>query len=131
LLFSAASALFFAVGVTFLACSNQGEGDRCDQNDDNGGDDDCQYPLRCTAKSALNNALTDICCPGDRTQATTTVCSLHAGTADAAAPVDGGGLPPVPALDGQAEADIDSAAAQDAANDTASPDAPADAPDAG
>jgi hypothetical protein len=55
------------------ACSNQGEGERCDQLADNNGDSDCNDGLTC--QNIGNYGF--ICCPADRTQATTTQCALN------------------------------------------------------
>ena len=58
-----------------VACSNNAEGERCDQASDNGGNDDCQDGLICTPKSDLGTS-SDLCCPADRTQATTPQCGV-------------------------------------------------------
>ena len=67
------TALFFG------ACSNGGEGERCDVRAENGGNDDCQNGLKCTPAIQLNgNAQqSDRCCPLDRsTAAPGSVCAL-------------------------------------------------------
>lgn len=73
----------------FVGCSNQGEGERCAVLNNS---DDCQEGLTCVAGFALNPPQnSDICCPGNRQVATTTVCLIPGG--DAAipnAPPDGG-----------------------------------------
>ena len=80
-------------------CSNSSEGQPCSTLGSNMGDDDCQSGLTCTKASELNGGgyTKDVCCPTDRTQATTTICQLpsnpiaEAGAfPDVAAPVDAG-----------------------------------------
>jgi hypothetical protein len=103
--------------VAMAACSNQGEGDRCDFDN---GNDDCQDGLVCVPKTPqtgrgsnagvvnppYNNA--DRCCPLDRSQATHPACTQNTTStvADGQAPADTG--PPQ-------EASVD--AASDAAGD--------------
>lgn len=83
-----AAACLLAVSL-FPSCTNQGEGDRCSTLN---GNDDCQDGLVCTPGSALNPPQnTDICCPSDRSQATTTVCSIGAGDGGQAPLPDAGG----------------------------------------
>jgi hypothetical protein len=88
---TAAAALASASSV-LPACSNQGEGERCDLQADNNGNDDCNSGLVCTAKAVLGlNPKTDLCCPQDRTQATTPQCAINQGGLDASpAPPDSG-----------------------------------------
>ncbi len=140
LLFSAALAFAVALGVSSPACSNQSEGDRCDRNDDNGGNDDCGNGLICTRYDTLGGAAaanqTDICCPQDRAQATTAICALHANTtgADAATPTEGGSDTGSPSEAGPdtSTPEAGSDTGSDAPADTNPPeDAPADAPDGG
>lgn len=73
-----ALAALLAAAPIVAACSDQGEGERCDTRADNGGNDDCQSPgLVCVTASQLNgNPNSDRCCPVDRSQAVTAVCSL-------------------------------------------------------
>ena len=87
----------------FVACSNNAEGERCDQLSSNGGNDDCQDGLICTSKTDLNGASSDLCCPQNRTTATTPQCQI------AHAPVGGDAAPPPPS---------DSGSTGDAAGDT-------------
>jgi hypothetical protein len=73
--------------VAFAACSNEGEGQPCDPNAGNSGNDDCQSPLVCT--TGLSNADGARCCPQNRATATTPECSLSSSTFDASpAPPD-------------------------------------------
>jgi hypothetical protein len=72
----------FAAALAFGACNGESEGQPCDRNAGNNGNDDCQSPLVCTPGLAR-------CCPVDRTQATTPECSLNSSTSDASpAPPD-------------------------------------------
>jgi hypothetical protein len=79
-----------SLAVLAPSCSNQGEGERCSQLGDNGGNDECQSGLQCTAASAIgpNAGGVDRCCPVDLRQATTTGCMTggSASVADAAPP---------------------------------------------
>jgi hypothetical protein len=79
------------------------EGERCDVRSDNAGNDDCQSGLRCTPKSELNGAQSDICCPPSRASATTAICAQP--------PSPGGNVPPT-----------DSGAADTSVTDTGAPD---------
>jgi hypothetical protein len=59
--------------VALAACSNQGEGERCELlngNDDCNGDEG----LICYAANQLTNSTSDRCCPLDRARATAPVC---------------------------------------------------------
>lgn len=81
--------------IALGACSNAGEGERC--NFDNG-NDDCQSDLVClpatnqggrggglgTVNSPYNGS--DRCCPPDRSRATHPACTLPQATAGDAAP---------------------------------------------
>jgi hypothetical protein len=108
--------------VFATACSNQGEGEICDIDAGDAGDDDCQSGLVCTS---LSGVVGPRCCPSDLNQAKTAVCAINhqAVTANPAPP------------DGAAEAteaspgDGAMAGPSDATPD-ATPDAPADAPGA-
>jgi hypothetical protein len=92
------SALVLAGSAT-VGCSNQGEGARCDTLGDNAGNGECQDGLVCDPPSQLNGSFDNvgmtfgICCPGDRSLATTTICSIPASPvgADAAAPFQDSG----------------------------------------
>ena len=70
--------------LAFAACQSQGEGQPCDTNAGNSGNDDCQPPLVCT--TGLTNANSARCCPQDRTTATTPECSLSSTTLDGSNP---------------------------------------------
>jgi hypothetical protein len=121
-----------ALAGPLQACSNNGEGDRCDVLADNGGNDDCQDGLVCTPRSSLNaptasGIQTDICCPQDRSQATTTICqqpTTSVGGDAAAPPRDSGGVD-TGAVDTGA---VDSPVSDSPANDSAGSDAPEDSP---
>ncbi len=104
--------------VALLACSNQGEGERCDHLASNGGNDDCQDGLVCTPSSSLNGAGYDACCPVDRTQATTSVCSLSMATG-----IDASVTTPDAAVDSFVAPPPDASPGTDAGED-----APVDAP---
>jgi hypothetical protein len=102
--------------VAAAACSDQGEGDRCQIEN---GDEDCKASedLVCTASAILNGSNSDRCCPRDRTRATAFVCRTPPDNgSDAIAPGDTG---PPPTAD---------AAVNDASDGGAEADAPADAP---
>jgi hypothetical protein len=77
--------LFVALlAPVFAACSNEGEGQPCDPNAGNAGNDDCQSPLVCT--TGLTNATGARCCPQNRATATTPECELSSATFDGASP---------------------------------------------
>ena len=76
-----------------MACSNQGEGDRCEILNDN---EDCSSAdgLVCTAAASLNNSISDRCCPADRSHAKEAVCKTPINVSgDASAPSDTGPSP--------------------------------------
>lgn len=81
----------FAIGS---ACSNQGEGERCEIENNN---DDCKTDegLLCYPEAQLKNAGSDRCCPADRSKATHPICKTSAdiGAGDAIAPADTGPSP--------------------------------------
>lgn len=95
----------FAVASAFImiasACSNQGEGERCEVLN---GNDDCKTDegLICYPEAQLRNANSDRCCPADRSRATHPVCktTVDLGGGDSAAPPDTG-PPPAPDAGGQ------------------------------
>lgn len=91
-----------AIFAMLAACSNAGEGDRCEFDN---GNDDCQNGLVCVSHAArqgsngvvnppYNNS--DRCCPLDRGTATHPACTLNstATVTDSQAPTDTG-----PAID--------------------------------
>lgn len=71
------------------ACSNNGEGERCQADN---GNEDCLDGLTCIPRGQLvapyNSA--DRCCPFNRAQATTQACKQGIGLTDAAPPTEGG-----------------------------------------
>lgn len=100
--------------LVIYACSNQGEGEICDIDAGNAGNDDCQSGLVCTSLSGVLGAR---CCPSDLTTAKTAVCSVSHGASANPAPPDSGGEE-----DAEASAGETSTAAD-------APAAPADAPE--
>jgi hypothetical protein len=76
------SALFLVpvLFVALLACNGEGQGQPCDPNAGNGGNDDCQSPLVCTTNP---NPYTtgSRCCPADLSQSTTFECCPAGGAA--------------------------------------------------
>jgi len=88
----------FVIGGALLAigsaCSNQGEGERCEVENNN---DDCKTDegLICFEANLLSNTTSDRCCPADRSKATHPVCktSTDIGGGDAIAPADTGPSP--------------------------------------
>jgi hypothetical protein len=113
----------FSIVTAFIAiataCSNQGEGERCEIEN---GDEDCDTSagLICWPETQLRNASSDRCCPADRSKATHPVCktAVEIGV-DAMTPADTGPAPVV-----EAGADVttvsDAADASDAEGDGAS-----------
>jgi hypothetical protein len=126
----------------FVACQNESEGQPCDTNAGNSGNDDCQAPLVCT--TGLTNANSPRCCPQNRANATTPECSLTSTAIDGANPAppadaaadtstsEGGS--PEATVDGPVESATTEAgpetgtAAETGGGDDASDGAPADAP---
>jgi hypothetical protein len=102
--------------VSFGACQSEGEGQPCDTNAGNGGNDDCRSPLVCT--TGLNNATDPRCCPQDRASATTPECSLSSSTFD--------GASPAPPDASTVETSSPESAATEAAASEAGTDAPAE-----
>jgi hypothetical protein len=117
-------ASLLGIVVTLTACSNGGEGDRCQAEN---GNEDCTSPLVCRAATqklfnGANDGLvnppfnnSDRCCPANRATATHPACTeLHtSGAAD-------GGIPP-------AETGPTPDAQTDSPADTSTPDAAGDA----
>lgn len=70
------SALLFAGIVVGSACSNQGEGERCEIAN---GNNDCKTDegLLCYPANQLNNSNSDRCCPAKRELSTSPVCKLQ------------------------------------------------------
>lgn len=79
----------FAIGawIALSACSNNGEGERCQFAN---GSDDCQDGLACLQSSQVNPSYnnSDRCCPPDRAKATHPACTLLQN------PVGGDSAPP-------------------------------------
>lgn len=102
---------FIAIGS---ACSNQGEGERCEVEN---GNDDCRTEegLICYPEEQLKNAGSDRCCPIDRSKATNPICktSVDIGGGDATAPADTG---PGPTVDAETP-DADTGSPEDASSD--------------
>jgi hypothetical protein len=122
-------ALPLAAALAFAACSNQGEGQICDRNAGNGGNDDCENGLVCVA-SPNPNIHGFRCCPASGAS-TTVECSQPGQTLDAST------APPDASSDGPAEASPSTGGGGGSTGDAASPadgatsDAPAASPDAG
>lgn len=122
-----------ATAIVVGACSNQPEGSRCDMLGGGSppGSDDCEAPLVCTSAEELawpavgeagaQRPSTYICCPPDRTTATTEVCKIKTtpvlppadaatdtgSPADAASDVQDSGTPQDSAADAADAADAD------------------------
>jgi hypothetical protein len=132
-LFPAGAALVAAL-ATVSACSNQREGERCDLRGENGGNDDCLDGLQCTNIRQTTTS-EGLCCPVNRTTATSAACKLPPAPpgSDASIP----GLPDAGADVTVNEAGGDSsneASSSDSGTSDASDggaDAPADAPGEG
>lgn len=114
-----AGSLLAAGFIALAACSNQGEGERCEFLNNN---DDCQDGLICVQASAIpepfNNS--DRCCPPDRSRATTEACrEPRPGALGDSAPPPDTGPPPTPdaTVDAPAEAGDASDDAMDASDD--------------
>jgi len=92
------------------ACSNQGEGEICDPDAGNGGNDDCQSGLVCN--TGLPGGVGPRCCPSDLMTAKTAVCSVtHQGvTANPAPPEGGPQEAEAPPVDAATEAAVDAQA---------------------
>lgn len=105
------------------ACSNNGEGERCQADN---GNEDCADGLTCIPRGQLvvpyNSA--DRCCPFDRAAATVQACKLGTGLLDAAPPVDAGPDTGRPDTGADADAAGDAADAAETSTDAAD-----DAPD--
>lgn len=66
-----------AVAIALASCSGETEGQPCDKNAGNSGNDDCASGLVCTQVSAAEGSR---CCPQDRTTAKSPDCALSATT---------------------------------------------------
>jgi hypothetical protein len=101
-----AAALMFAGALVFVACSKQGEGERCELEN---GYDDCEAPLICKSVAGLNG---QICCPQDPASASVAECRNASSETDAGAPTDTS-----PAADSGSAADTGSASDASPASD--------------
>jgi len=107
-------ALVLVAGIAIVvACSNQGEGEVCNIENDS---DDCEQGLNlvCYPAGQLNNVTSDRCCPSDRARATHPACVTAVaivGIADAQPPADTGPAPTPPASDSGTVADAGAEAA--------------------
>jgi hypothetical protein len=120
-----ASVLGALVAIT-TACSNQGEGERCEFENNNA---DCKTDegLVCYPAAQLN-ASSDRCCPRDRSKATDPICKAAvSGSADATPPPDTGPTTP-PDASGASDASDANDGAEGDASDAGQSDA-ADATD--
>ena len=100
-------------GASFAACSNYGEGERCDV--DIGSNDDCDDGLECVPGNTLEPVQdTDRCCPINRDQATTDLCRRQQAAPGDAAP------PPSVDADASGEGGLDADAAEVGAETDAS-----------
>lgn len=59
---------FFACIALLYACSEQGEGERCETSSN-----DCKSGLVCTSAALLQTTY-DLCCPADRGSSSVTAC---------------------------------------------------------
>ena len=121
---SAGIALLVAVGgfiAIASACSNQGEGERCEIAN---GNDDCKTDegLSCYPAGQLVDQTSDRCCPTDRSKATHPVCRTPVDiVGDAATPADTG---PAPSGDAStADTGTQDASTEDASSDASDADA--------
>jgi hypothetical protein len=69
--------------VAVAACSGESEGQPCDRNAGNTGDDDCANGLVCTQVSATQGSR---CCPADRSTSTSPDCAETTSTEGDASP---------------------------------------------
>ena len=73
--------------LAFTACSKENEGQPCDHNAGNSGNDDCADSLTCQLVSSTNSDYR--CCPPNRSQASSSECAISSAVADASpAPPD-------------------------------------------
>ncbi len=137
LFFLAIAAVGFVVIVPTASCATHGEGERCETNNNN---DDCDNGLICTpggqitivTEAGVNNSSADICCPPDRSQATTDICKLNPLSPGSDASLPDTGVPDATSSDsggGDAASDAGSgdATTGDAASDAGGGDAASDA----
>jgi hypothetical protein len=128
---AAALAAVLVSALSVSACSNQGEGERCDIRGDNAGNDECQDGLTCRLVTTTNAAEQSYrCCPLDQTAPTVAECKIAQNTV----PTPEAGLPTTTDAGGDAapvEASTD-ANVTDASDASTTTDAPvSDAGDSG
>jgi hypothetical protein len=120
---SALVTAFVAACVLLVACSDQGEGERCDLAN---GNNDCQAGLVCKPPTEVHvNGDYDVCCPLDPNKATPgSVCATGSSSlGDSSAPEPDSG-------DESSDAGTDTTTEAGADGETdASNDSPVDAPD--
>jgi hypothetical protein len=86
-------AIAAAAFVWLVACSNYGEGERCEVLN---GNDDCENGLQCLPANQVNQGFSgDRCCPPDRSTATHPACTIQQAPVggDAGPPPDTGPVP--------------------------------------
>jgi hypothetical protein len=131
------------VALFSVACSGESEGQRCELTDDPGGTDnspgtsDCANGLKCYSGGTLGGAAAQyasaqsdpnfgICCPYNRTQATTSICSLQPSP-----PGGDAGFPAEASTGDSAVPDASTDSPEDAPNDSPADSPPSDAAEAG
>lgn len=111
------------------ACSNQGEGERCESLNGNA---DCKTDegLICYPQAQLRNTNSDRCCPADRSTAVHPVCktSIDVGGGDASPPPDTGPPPDGDSGSPELDASLEDASLEDASLEDAGSDADAAGP---
>lgn len=110
----------FGAIVYATACSNNGEGERCDFLN---GNDDCINGLQCVKSDQLVNSSADRCCPVDRSTATSVACKPGTATVGNTPPDAGEGGTDATTTDAANDA-ADASDASDSSSDAAN-----DAPD--
>jgi hypothetical protein len=133
----AVPAVALAIAFFPAGCSGQSEGERCNTQSDNAGNDDCDGTLVCTPAGKLTNR-DDVarCCPADLTQATSPACRpVGSGGTDAGPPSDasaGDAAAEATTSDGATDATADTEGdAADASELDGATDAPTDGADGG
>ena len=104
--------------IALTACSNYGEGERCEVGN---GNDDCANGLQCTPAAQLTGSNSDRCCPVNRSTATEPICTTPSN------PIAGDAMPPLETGPGADATVKDSSTTPDGSGDAdASADADAD-----
>jgi len=105
--------------VAASACSNQGEGEYCDPNAGNNGNDDCQDGLVCKTAPGVVGVNASRCCPLDPSLAKTSACQEMAGSFDASQESPDGSVLPADDAGPDSEAGpvVEGGAAPDASNE--------------